>query len=113
MDILLYISIALEAVIIIMLIVILSRRSGGDSSIINMSGQIQDRLTTAMEGFRQSQEERFRTMESRLSDLSLSLRGGMDAIAATEKTYAEYLPSDMKKTIREKLQFDLPAIETE
>lgn len=38
---------------------------------------------------------------------------GHKSIAATEKTYAEYLPSDMKKTLREKLQFDLPAIETE
>lgn len=102
MDILLYISIALEAVIIIMLIVILSRRSGGDSSIINMSGQIQDRLTTAMEGFRQSQEERFRTMESRLSDLSLSLRGGMDAIAATEKKQMELFFTETR-TLNEKL----------
>ena len=102
MDILLYISIALEAVIIIMLIVILSRRSGGDSSIINMSGQIQDRLTTAMEGFRQSQEERFRTMESRLSDLSISLRGGMDAIAATEKKQMELFFTETR-TLNEKL----------
>ena len=102
MDILLYISIALEAVIIIMLIVILSRRSGGDSSIINMSGQIQDRLTTAMEGFRQSQEERFRTMESRLSDLSLSLRGGMDAIAVTEKKQMELFFTETR-TLNEKL----------
>lgn len=102
MDILLYISIALEAVIIIMLIVILSRRSGGDSSIINMSGQIQDRLTTAMEGFRQSQEERFRTMESRLSDLSLSLRGGMEAIAATEKKQMELFFTETR-TLNEKL----------
>ena len=38
---------------------------------------------------------------------------GHKSIAATEKTYAEYLPSDMKKTLRDKLQFDLPAIETE
>lgn len=102
MDILLYISIALEAVIIIMLIVILSRRSGGDSSIINMSGQIQDRLTTAMEGFRQSQEERFRTMESRLSDLSLSLRGGMDAIAVAEKKQMELFFTETR-TLNEKL----------
>ena len=85
-----------------MLIVILSRRSGGDSSIINMSGQIQDRLTTAMEGFRQSQEERFRTMESRLSDLSLSLRGGMDAIAATEKKQMELFFTETR-TLNEKL----------
>lgn len=102
MDILLYISIVLEAVIIIMLIVILSRRSGGDSSIINMSGQIQDRLTTAMEGFRQSQEERFRTMESRLSDLSLSLRGGMDAIAVAEKKQMELFFTETR-TLNEKL----------
>lgn len=102
MDILLYISIALEAVTIIMLIVILSRRSGGDSSIINMSGQIQDRLTTAMEGFRQSQEERFRTMESRLSDLSLSLRGGMDAIAVAEKKQMELFFTETR-TLNEKL----------
>ena len=85
-----------------MLIVILSRRSGGDSSIINMSGQIQDRLTTAMEGFRQSQEERFRTMESRLSDLSISLRGGMDAIAATEKKQMELFFTETR-TLNEKL----------
>ena len=38
---------------------------------------------------------------------------GHKSIAATEKTYAEYLPSDMKKTLRDKLQFDLPAIVTE
>ena len=38
---------------------------------------------------------------------------GHKSIAATEKTYAEYLPSDMKKTLRDKLQFDLPMIETE
>ena len=85
-----------------MLIVILSRRSGGDSSIINMSGQIQDRLTTAMEGFRQSQEERFRTMESRLSDLSLSLRGGMDAIAVAEKKQMELFFTETR-TLNEKL----------
>ena len=38
---------------------------------------------------------------------------GHKSIAATEKTYAEYLPSDMKKTLHDKLQFDLPTIETE
>ena len=38
---------------------------------------------------------------------------GHKSIAATEKTYAEYLPSDMKKTLRDKLQFDLPSIVTE
>ena len=38
---------------------------------------------------------------------------GHKSIAATEKTYAEYLPSDMKKTLHDKLQFDLPMIETE
>ena len=38
---------------------------------------------------------------------------GHKSISATEKTYAEYLPSDMKKTLRDKLQFDLPKIQTE
>lgn len=38
---------------------------------------------------------------------------GHKSIAATEKTYAEYLPSDMKKTLHDKLQFDLPTIGTE
>ena len=41
-------------------------------------------------------------MESRLSDLSLSLRGGMDAIAATEKKQMELFFTETR-TLNEKL----------
>ena len=85
-----------------MLIVVLSRKNGGDASIYHLSGELQDRLSSSMESFRQSQEERYRTMESRLSDLSLSLRGGMDAIASAEKKQMELFFTETRN-LNEKL----------
>ena len=90
MEMLLYASLALEAAIIVLLIVLLARKGkGSDEGFLRMSQEVQDRLSSSLDSFRSSLETRFQTLDSRLSDLSLSLRSSIDAMAASEKKQME------------------------
>ncbi len=90
MEMLLYASLALEAAIIVLLIVLLARKGkGSDEGFLRMSQEVQDRLSSSLDSFRSSLETRFQTLDSRLSDLSLSLRSSIDAMASSEKKQME------------------------
>ncbi len=103
MDMILYILIAFDAVIIILLMVLLLRKgSSGESSFFRLSQELQDRLSSSIESFRTSQESRLQALESRLSDLSISLRGSIEALNASEKKQMELFFTETR-TLNEKL----------
>ena len=102
MEILIYAVLALEVLIIILVAAaaLLSGRRSDDSG--RLSGEIQDRLAALVEAFRSSQEARFQSMEARLSDLSSSLRGSIDALNASEKRQMELFFTETR-ALNEKL----------
>ena len=102
MEILIYAVLALE-VLIIILVAAAALRSGRRSDDSGrLSGEIQDRLAAFAEAFRSSQEARFQSMEARLSDLSSSLRGSLDALNASEKRQMELFFTETR-ALNEKL----------
>ena len=103
MDHLIFILIGLDSVILILLLVLLFRRKGGnENSFFRLSQELQDRISSSIEAFRASQESRFQSMEARLSDLSISLRGSIEALNASEKKQMELFFTETR-ALNEKL----------
>ena len=96
-----YLLIALD-VLIILLLLLFCRNRGKNDSIFRLSQEIQDRLSSSLEMFRASQETRFQSLESRLSDLSASIRGSIDNLNASEKRQMELFFTETR-SLNEKL----------
>ena len=100
----LYLLAALDALILILVIALLVRsgRKGDESRMLRASQEMQDRLSASFESFRSSIEARIQAMEARISDLSSSLRGSLDALGASEKRQMELFFTETR-ALNEKL----------
>lgn len=101
---LIYALLALDALIIILLAVLLLRRvrKNDESQMLRMSQDIQDRLSSSLESFRSSLETRLQANDSRLSELSVMLRGSIDALSVSEKRQMELFFTETR-ALNEKL----------
>ena len=101
---LIYALLALDALIIILLAVLLLRRGrkNDESQMLRMSQDIQDRLSSSLESFRSSLETRLQANDSRLSELSVMLRGSIDALSVSEKRQMELFFTETR-ALNEKL----------
>ena len=101
---LIYALLALDALIIILLAVLLLRRGrkNDESQMLRMSQDIQDRLSSSLESFRASLETRLQANDSRLSELSVMLRGSIDALSVSEKRQMELFFTETR-ALNEKL----------
>ena len=101
---LIYALLALDALIIILLAVLLTRRGrkNEESQMLRMSQDIQDRLSSSLESFRSSLETRLQANDSRLSELSVMLRGSIDALSVSEKRQMELFFTETR-ALNEKL----------
>ena len=101
---LIYALLALDALIIILLAVLLLRRGrkNDESQMLRMSQDIQDRLSSSLESFRSSLETRLQAHDSRLSELSVMLRGSIDALSVSEKRQLELFFTE-PRALNEKL----------
>ena len=104
MDILIYALLFLGLTAVGLLIAVLVRTGKKDDSSQKLSQELQDRISASFDSFRSSLEARFQSMDSRISDLSISLRASLDALNAAEKKQMELLFMETREFNEKRIQ---------
>ncbi|MBO8437105.1 MAG: DNA recombination protein RmuC [Spirochaetes bacterium] len=97
MDILIYIVLFLSVLSAGLLFAIFVKIGKKDEAANKLSQELQDRISSSFDSFRSSLEARLQAMDSRISDLSVSLRASLDALNASEKRQMELLFTETRE----------------